>query len=473
MKFKLFFLLGLISFNDWSSATKSQASPNRIASFYIGQTFINEQLALHSKSELVKDLNMTLDPASGKILLRGKLQMPTEEMLAVNLDPKLGVFRFQVSIKPELSKNGFLILEFPLSETYFYPAKSRDPRDRVIVPVQLLSLALASVRGYLAALSGDFSGFDRRTKKLKALITGLDQSIKTQKNEDALEDLRNQRAGLRLQLEAVPIERKQLQDFAKTLDHMMGFTSEKELNFNEELGARKNALIFKIKLAQFMPYLAGVDLAGVRLLHDKKDGNGENYLAIDVESSLINPRAASMVVKHSNRAGLKVAPALVIRLNQALLESEAIVKFEKENIGSKLRDLDIQLEEDGLHVSGKWHALFFNIPFNTVADFTLTSLDTFEISVSDIELAGIDIEFLTTFVLEAMEKRLSNALKGRATFKYIGELADHSRALQVHVDPKTLVPAFPELHLVGVDIRDREFLLKVGHPVDEKVSVSR
>jgi hypothetical protein len=53
-------------------------------------------------------------------------------------------------------------------------------------------------------------------------------------------------------------------------------------------------------------------------------------------------------------------------------------------------------------------------------------------------------------------------MKGICKFKYIGEESDESRALQVSVDPKALVPAFPELHLVDVDVRDHEFLLKIG-----------
>jgi hypothetical protein len=38
------------------------------------------------------------------------------------------------------------------------------------------------------------------------------------------------------------------------------------------------------------------------------------------------------------------------------------------------------------------------------------------------------------------------------------------KALKVTVDTKKLIPAFPDLHLLGVDIREREFLLKVGKP---------
>jgi hypothetical protein len=46
----------------------------------------------------------------------------------------------------------------------------------------------------------------------------------------------------------------------------------------------------------------------------------------------------------------------------------------------------------------------------------------------------------------------------------VGQEKDHSRALQVTVEPKALVPSFPDLHLVNIDVRDRELLLKIGHP---------
>ena len=62
---------------------------------------------------------MTLDSDNGTLYLRGTLQVPTEELRAVNLDPKLGSFKFQLSIKPETTPDGFLILEFPLDQDFF------------------------------------------------------------------------------------------------------------------------------------------------------------------------------------------------------------------------------------------------------------------------------------------------------------------------------------------------------------------
>jgi hypothetical protein len=110
-----------------------------------------------------------------------------------------------------------------------------------------------------------------------------------------------------------------------------------------------------------------------------------------------------------------------------------------------------------------WHTfLFLSIPFDTVVDFVSTAPDVFEVRLRDLAVAGIDLEFMSKFVLEAMKKRLYHTLKGICKFKYVGEEKDKSRALQVSVDPKALVPAFPDLHLVDVDVREGEFLLKIG-----------
>jgi hypothetical protein len=445
------------------SAPHPAPPENRVASIYISQDFINEQIAAHSKpSALMKELKITLDSTNGNVILRGKLQVPVEELRAINLDPSLGLFCFQLTIKPGTTKQGHLILDFPLSETFFYPAASKDPlSDRVVVPVQLLSIALASARGYLAALSGDFSGFERRTAKIKALMNALDRSIRQEKNADALADLKVQRESLRLQLAAVPIEREQLQTASKEVAHVLGFTGEKELNLNDELAAKKNALILKVKLSQLTPYLKDMELGGIRILLDKKDGNGENYFAIDVNSP-VKDRQPQAVAASSPSAGMKVAPAFIMRLNQSLFESEEVLNAEKKDMGS-LRNMEFQLKDGGVHVSGSWHTfLFFSVPFETVVDFVTTQPDAFEVRVRDLKVAGIDLEFLTKFVLESMKKRLDHAMKGLCKFTYVGVEADHSRALQVKIEPEKLIPAFPDLHLVGVDIRDREFLLKIG-----------
>ena len=454
-----------VGFSSYAKSTPAPAPPNRVASVYVSQDFINEQMAAHHQSQILQGMNVELDPDHDQIFLRGVIHIPIEEMRAINLDQKLGIFHFQVAIKLSTTKEGYLILEFPLSETFFYPADSKNPKeDRVIVPVQMLSIALASARGYLAALSGDFKGFDRHTEKLEALIKSLNHSIKLEKNQDARDELQYQRDSLKIQLEAVPVERKQLQSLSKEFASMLGFTGEKEINLNDEFVALKNALILKVKLSQLLPYLKGVELGGVRILHDKKDGGGQNYVAIDVNANL----AKTSAVKQStpmDRPGMKVAPSLIMRLNQAIFESEAVVDAEKQKMDSKIRNFDIELKDDGLHVTGQYKTfLFFKVPFEVIVDFVSTGTDVFEVRLREMEVAGINMGVMAKLVLEILEKRLDQALKGICKFKYLGEEKDHARALQVTVDPKALIPAFPDLHLIEVDMRDREFLMKVGRP---------
>jgi hypothetical protein len=436
---------------------------NRVASVLISEDFLNEQIGLHVKSEYVKDVKLALDPERDQILIRGVVQVPTEELRAINLDKKQGTFRFQVSAKLATTKHGHLIIEFPLNETFFYPVDSKDPeRERVIVPVQMLSIALASARGYLAAIAGDFGGFDRRTAKLEALLKSLDHSIATEKNKDLRDDLKTQREALKIQLSAIPLERKQLEGLSKEYASILGFTGEKEINLNDELAARKNALVLKLKLSQLVPYLNGVDLGGIRIRHDKKDGNGENYFIVDVDSQLDVPAPPAIKTTPSDRPPLKIPPSLIIRMNQSLFESQALVDMEKKEMGSKIHDLKLELQEDGLHVSGSAKVfLFISVGFGTVVDFVTTGTDEFEVRVREIKVAGIDFDFMAKTILESMKRRLNHSLGGICKFQYVGE-EDHSHALRVMVDPKALVPAFPDLHLVNVDVRTGAFLMKVG-----------
>lgn len=439
---------------------------NRVTSIYLSEHFINEQIQAHSKaSSLLKDLKIELDPQNAQMFLHGTLQIPLDDMRALNLDPKLSAYKFQLTIRPEATKEGHLILEFPLNETFFYPAYSKHPkRDRVIVPTQMLSLALASARGYFAALSGDFSEFDRRTAKLTSLIKALDHSIATEKNPDALDEMKTERDSLKLKLAAIPLERKQMAGLSKEVATMMAFTGEKELNLNDEFAARKNALILKLNIGKFVPYLDGVMLGGIRIVHDKKDGpQGENYFSVDINANLhVTP--ADLQVAHHHGEGLKTPPAAMIRINEALFESDVVLNAEKKAMGSNLQDLKIEMKQDGLHVSGKYKKYFLSIPFDTIVDFDTAEdeKDAFDISVRDIDVAGIDLEFMTGFILEALKYRLDRSLHGICTFEYIGEQKDDSRALRVHVVPEKLIPALPGLHLVDVEVRDREFLLKVG-----------
>ena len=454
-----------------SPARAAQAAPrarevpgNRILSVFIGQDFINELLAKKVKSEMFKDVTVELDPKDGDVILRGLVNVPVEELRAINLDQDLGSFRFQVAIQPKTTKKGHLILVFPLEETFFYPANSKDPEhDRVIVPVQLLSVALASARGYLAALSGDFSGFDRRSRRLTGQIAELDREIKEAKNADELSGLKNDREGLSLQLKAIPIERRQMAEIEKTFEKMVGFSGEKEISHNDELASRRNALVLRIPLSQLAPYLAGVELGGVRVVHDAKDGQGENFLAIDADAQLAVRVPLPTVSTGTARAGDKTAPLVILRINQALLESAEVVAAEGRSMDPRIRRFALELKEDGLHVSGEWRTFgLISIPFDTVLDFVWTAPDVFEMRVRELEIAGVDLQALTKIVLEAAKKRLDSSLKGICSFQYVGEEKGRSRAMRVTVNMPALLPAFPDLRLTGIVTRDKELLLKAG-----------
>lgn len=436
---------------------------NRVASVFLSQDLINEALSRRVKSDLVKDLKVLLEPERDRILLRGILHIPVEELKAVNLDPSMGAYRFQVTISPKTTRKGHLILSFPLEETFFTPLNSKDPEhDRVIVPTQLLSLALASARGYLAALSGDFSGFDRRTRKLEAQIAALERAIKGEGNADARDALNTERESLKLQLEAVPLERKQLAAVAKQFEQLVGFTGENELNLNEELAAHRNALVLHLKLGQFVPYLQGIELGGVRVLRDKNDGAGENFLAVDFNAQLDKYEPPTLSTPTA-RPPEKRAPDVVIRLNQALFESTAMLAAEGNDLGPKLKDFRLHFREDGLHARGAWRTpLLISIPFHAILDLVWVDVNAFELRVREMEIADIDVKGLTGLVLELAKKRLDAALKGICTFQYVGKEGDRSRAVRVLVNMPGLIPAFPDLALTGITTKDGELLLKAG-----------
>ena len=439
---------------------------NRILSVYVSQDFVNEILSSKAKSEMFQDVAVEFDAKDGEVVLRGIVNVPVEELRAINLDKGMGSFRFQVAIQPKTTKKGHLVLVFPLDRTFFFPADSKDPaRDRVIVPVQLLSVALASARGYLAALSGDFSGFERRSRRLKRRIAELDGEIAGARGAEELADLKNDRDGLALQLAAIPIERRQMQEVAKTFDKMVGFAGEKELSLNDELASRRNALVLRLPLRQLAPYLAGVELGGVRVVRDAKDGQGENFLAIDVDAQLSVRIPPPTVSTGTARKGDKTAPSVIVRLNQALLESAEVVAAEGRGLDPRVKRFALELREDGLHVDGEWRALgLIDVPFDTIVDFVWTAPDVFEMRVRALDVAGVDLQVLTHVVLEAARKRLDSSLKGVCAFQYVGEREDRSRAMRVTVNMPGLLPAFPDLRLTGIVTRDRELLLKAGRP---------
>jgi hypothetical protein len=441
----------------------ASAPGNRIASIFVSQDLINELIRQHLDTPILKDVSVSLHPDQDQIVARGIVIIPTDEMKAVNMEKGLGEFRFQVAIQAKTTPKGHLLLIFPLDQTYFYPVNAKDPeRERVFIPVQFLSLALAQARGYLAALSGDYSGFERKAQQLRAQIARLDRRLKQATDTDQRDALENERIGEQLQLSAIPIERKRIEKVAKRLEPLLGFAGEKEINLNQELAARRNALILRIKLAQLAPYLAGVELGGIRILKDTKDGSGMNFMAVDVNAQLekFEPPSTS---SGSAKGPPGKPPAIVIRLNQALFESEAIIAAEAKELGSRTSNFGLDFKEDGLHAHGRWHIpLLPEIPFGAVVKFFWTAPNVFELRVERVKIEHVDVKALAGLVLDLAKNRLNKSFNGACAFEYIGKEDDGSRALRVTVDMPRLLPAFPDLALTGIVTQDRELLLKFG-----------
>jgi hypothetical protein len=436
---------------------------NRIASVFVSQDLINELIKEHLNTPVLKGVSVSLNPDNDEIVASGIVIIPTDEMKAVNLEKGLAEFRFQVAIKAKTTPKGHLILIFPLEQTYFYPVHAKDPeKERVIIPVQFLSLALAQARGYLAALSGDYSGFERKAQQLREQIATLGRQLRQTQDPDQRDTLENERIGLQLQLSAIPIERKEVEKVAKELTPLLGFAGEKEINLNQELAARRNALILRIKISQLAPYLAGVELGGVRILKDTKDGSGMNFLAVDVNAQLekFEPARTSSA---SAKGAPGRPPAIVIRLNQALFESEAIVAAEAKEMGGRTRNFGLDFKEDGLHAHGRWRIpILPDIPFGAVVKFVWAAPNVFELRVERVKIEHVDVKSLAGLVLNLAKSRLNKSLNGACAFEYIGKEADGSRALRVTVDMPRLLPAFPDLVLTGIVTKDRELLLKFG-----------
>lgn len=454
----VFLFLMLFSLHSWSASDRG-----RVASIYISETFINEQLATHfENSDLIKEIKANFEPKRNTIFLRGRLQLPMDDFKAMGIHPNLLQFNFQVAVKPSLSLGDYLVLEFPLSETFFYQANSKNSkRDRVVIPVQLLSLGIASMRGYLAALSGDFSSFERKRAKLSALLRVTKAAVVAEKNEDAKVILKREQKSLELQLASTVLEREKFEQTAKTLSKILGFSSEKEFNLNNEIKAKENAIMLRMKLMNIVPYLKNVELGDIRLGRNSKDGMGENYFILHLHSLLTEVPKVSMKVPYTPKDKFKVPPAFGIRLNQALLTTTMVSNAEKAMLPEMIKDFDVVFKEDGIHVTGKVKKYLMTVPFDALVDFVTTQPDVFEVRIRELKVFKFDLKFLTPFALKILRARLMKALEGIGTFKYVGK-KEKARTLRVRIQSEKLIPAFPGLHLVDVNVRDGNFMLRIG-----------
>jgi hypothetical protein len=218
--------------------------------------------------------------------------------------------------------------------------------------------------------------------------------------------------------------------------------------------------MLKLKLTKLVPYLKDIELADIKVGNSNPDNSGESFLIFDINTLVTE--APQPVKKIARKAiNYKVPPSLMIRLNQDLFTSKMILDKEKETMSSDIKDFKIRFKAGGIHVSGRVKKLFWHIPFEGLVDFVTTGPDVFEVRLRELKVMRMDLKFLTPLVLTAVKSRLKKGLQGIAKYKYLGD-KDNSRVLQVTINPKKLIPAFPDFHLTGVEVRDRNFMLKIG-----------
>ena len=401
------------------------------------------------------------------MIAKGVFQVPFEDYEGLGIDPKMAQFNFQMAIKPSINDEGYLVLEFPINETYFYQRQSKNKkRDRVVIPVQLISLGIASTRNYLSALSGDFSVFERKEQKLQALRRGLVETLKTEENPDARRVLEVKKRTIELDLESNALKRSQFEQTNQTLSNIMGLVGENEFNLNNKVKALENTIFLKLRINSFVPYLKGIELGAIRVQHKDRDGRGEHYFAMDVHSPLAEGKIARDRDLQLPKRKLEVPPSILVRLNEELFLSDSLVSSKKQKMGDTIRDFKLSFESDGLHAKGKVKKWFFTIPFDSIVDFVSTEPDIFEIRIRRLTALGMNLKFLTRFALNAVQSRLDAMLNGVCTFEYLGT-KEETKALRAVVQTEKLIPAFPNLHLMDIDISNGAFLLRLGRKADE------
>lgn len=155
-------------------------------------------------------------------------------------------------------------------------------------------------------------------------------------------------------------------------------------------------------------------------------------------------------------------PDVAIRIDQALLETQAVRDAEREAVAGKLKELQLGIKDDGLHIKAKYPILIIgSIDFEAVVTFVWVAPNVFEARLHQIKVFSVD---LTRMVLSSVQADLSEALKGVCSFQRLGAAPDGSQVLRVTTDMKAMLPALPALQLSGITTRDKVLILKAKIP---------
>jgi hypothetical protein len=156
-------------------------------------------------------------------------------------------------------------------------------------------------------------------------------------------------------------------------------------------------------------------------------------------------------------------PDVAIRIDQALLETQAVLDAQRRALDGKIRNFKLEIQEDGFHFSGKYRVpILPDVAFHAVASLVWTAPNEFEVRVQKLVVWGLFN--VTKQVLDAVQSGLKEALQNVCTFHRLGERPDGSHAMKVTVDMKAMMPTLPTLFLSGITTRDRVIIFKAQLP---------
>ena len=255
---------------------------NLLMEVSFSERFLNERVKSYiSPQSPLEQLYLAFNPTANRIVLRGTISLPRDLLAENGLEAELGRISFQSALRVRVSKKGYFAFIFPRDATSLWPASiSRPGSDqRVRLPVEFLDIALAQVRCYLAALSGDFSSFERRDAHIAGELReeraklGAAEGLEREKLEISVEELELKRRSNHLKL-------KRLKILAREQDSLVSFLSEREIDLNSSLKGSNNAIMIALEFQDMFPFLYEVGVGGVDFI---KSGN-KRYMKLEIIS---------------------------------------------------------------------------------------------------------------------------------------------------------------------------------------------
>jgi len=249
------------------------------------ERFVNDFLQRYVDDDTpLRRLSVTFVPARDAVELTGTVALSDDVVERNHLPPAIATFNFRSTIKIWVTEKGHLAFTFPQADTVVWPGNVKAPTaaHSVRLPVEFLSVALANVRSYLSALSGDFEPLRRGEKALQDDIAERRRRLAgAAADERAAAELDLRAAELRL--EQATLKRRRLELSAQRREKLVNFLAEREYDLGEHVTANHGTLLIGLQLDAMFPFLEGVRM-GTIFVDD--GGNGERYLTISVNAAV-------------------------------------------------------------------------------------------------------------------------------------------------------------------------------------------